>query len=46
MITEFRVRGSGAPRKAAAMREDLQQELTAVLADKVQLHNHPSCNAD
>jgi hypothetical protein len=26
------------------MREDLQQELTPVLADKVQLHDHASCD--
>lgn len=46
VIAEFRIRGSGAPRTAAAMREDLQQELTAALSDRVQLHDHPSCNAD
>ena len=46
MIAEFRVRGSGAPRNAAAVRDYLQQELTAVLVDKVQLHDRPSCNAD
>jgi hypothetical protein len=34
------------PAQAAAMREDLQQDLTATLADKVQLHDHPSCHAD
>jgi hypothetical protein len=44
VLAEFRVRGSGGPRGAASLREDLQQELTAVLADRVQLHDHASCD--
>jgi hypothetical protein len=34
MHAEFRVRGSSSLRGAASLREDLQQELTAVLADR------------
>jgi hypothetical protein len=46
VIAEFRIRGSAAPRMAAAMREDPQQQLTAILADRVQLHDQASCDVE
>ena len=42
-VAEFHVWGQGAERGAAQMREELQQELTSQLADKVELHDHASC---